>query len=124
MCGWQKIISQQPSEAILQVVSRLPCVGALLCFDGVSLLPLVMMWLSIGLPPRAGRGSEAIPAHQAESQCCDAARGDPLWVCCTWGTHSEPPAISQDTCIGKETYVNRKRHDTHALVGKIQTTIC
>lgn len=36
----------------LQVVSRLPCVGASPCVRGMSLLSLVMMWLSTGLPPR------------------------------------------------------------------------
>lgn len=57
---------------------------------------------------QACRASKAIPVHQAESQCCDAARGGPLWVCCTWGTRSAPPAILQDTCKEEETHAKRK----------------
>lgn len=80
------------------MVSRLPRVGALVCFNDVSLLSLVMTWQSTGLLPRPAGGYKAIQVHQEESQCCDAAQGGLLWVCCTLGTHSAPPAILQDIC--------------------------
>lgn len=127
MCGRLEIISQTPFRCCVAIrgccqatatfrgflcaLTRSPCVGAgcVLTARPSSFWSLTRVSWSGGARARhpgwqeeGGEGSKVIPAHPAESLCCDAARGVQRWACCTWGKHSAPPATSPNTCNNKQ----------------------